>query len=134
LTFQCYANDTEKASAAPATGTGLTNSSDIAKGATWITNKVFGKQCAKNAGENGTLIGTAFTARDMLQVVDALGEDGLLRYWGRYCYLPVRANLTNAGFSYGTLLGATVVSMFPDRMDKVILDGVMNAHQYYSGP
>ncbi|PVH74867.1 proteinase [Cadophora sp. DSE1049] len=120
LTFQCYANETEKASVVPATGTGLTNSSDIAKGATWITNKVFAKQCAKNSGENGTLIGTAFTARDMMQVVDALGEDGLLRYW--------------AGFSYGTLLGATVVSMFPDRMDKVILDAVMNPHQFYNGP
>ncbi|KAH7348316.1 TAP-like protein-domain-containing protein, partial [Rhexocercosporidium sp. MPI-PUGE-AT-0058] len=119
LTFQCYANETEQAMAVPATGTGLTNSSDIAAGASWITMKVMGRKCAKTAGENGTLIGTAFTARDMMQVVDALGEGGLLRYWG---------------FSYGTLLGATVVSMFPDRMDKVILDGVMNPHEYYSGP
>lgn len=29
------------------------------------------------------------------------------------------------------MLGATVASMFPDRMDKVILDGVMNPHEYY---
>ena len=37
------------------------------------------------------------------------------------------------GISYGTLLGATVISMFPDRVDKVILDGVVNAHEYYHG-
>lgn len=32
--------------------------------------------------KRGELIGTAFTARDMMRVLDALGEDGLLRYWG----------------------------------------------------
>ncbi|KAK6075460.1 TAP domain-containing protein [Seiridium cupressi] len=53
---------------------------------------------------------------DLIQVVDALGEDSLLRYWG---------------FSYGTLLGATVAAMFPDRMDKLLLDGVVNGHNYY---
>lgn len=35
------------------------------------------------------------------------------------------------GFSYGTTLGATLVSMFPDKVDKVILDGVQNPHEYY---
>ena len=57
----------------------------------------------------------------MIQIVDALqceGEDGLLRYWG---------------FSYGTVLGATVAAMFPDKMDKVILDGNVNLHEYYGG-
>jgi pimeloyl-ACP methyl ester carboxylesterase len=36
-----------------------------------------------------------------------------------------------AGFSYGTTLGATLVAMFPDKVDKVILDGVQNPHEYY---
>ena len=30
----------------------------------------------------GDLVGTAFVARDMMQFVDALDEDGLLRYFG----------------------------------------------------
>lgn len=38
-----------------------------------------------------------------------------------------------AGFSYGTALGVTVAAMFPDRMDKVVLDGVLNPTQYYEG-
>jgi pimeloyl-ACP methyl ester carboxylesterase len=28
-------------------------------------------------------------------------------------------------------LGATVAALFPDRIDRVILDGVMNSHEYY---
>jgi len=35
------------------------------------------------------------------------------------------------GFSYGTTLGATVTAMFPERVDKVVLDGVQNPHDYY---
>lgn len=55
-------------------------------------------------------------ARDLISIVDALGEDGMLRYWG---------------FSGGSTLGNTVVAMFPERIDKVILDGVVNPHEYY---
>jgi hypothetical protein len=32
----------------------------------------------------GSLLGTAFVARDLIQVVDGLEEDGMLRYWGTY--------------------------------------------------
>ncbi|KAI4270607.1 MAG: hypothetical protein L6R38_007072 [Xanthoria sp. 2 TBL-2021] len=53
-----------------------------------------------------------------MQIVDALGEDGLLCYWG---------------VSYGTALGESVAAMFPDRMDKVVLDGCLNPHDYYAG-
>lgn len=37
------------------------------------------------------------------------------------------------GLSYGSALGATAASMFPDRMDKVVLDGVVNVKNYYHG-
>lgn len=75
----------------------------------------------------------------MIQVVDALGEDGLLRYWGKHLSVSFRLQMIgvvqnsngSSGVSYGTVLGATVISMFPDRVDKVILDGVVNSHEYY---
>lgn len=92
-------------------------------------------RCYETAGDIGELIGTGFVARDMMQIVDALGEDGLLRYYGtlKSALGMARVILTCVGFSYGTALGATVAAMFPDRMDKVVLDGVLNIDQYYSG-
>jgi pimeloyl-ACP methyl ester carboxylesterase len=36
-----------------------------------------------------------------------------------------------SGLSYGSLLGATVAAMFPERMDRVVLDGIVNAQNYY---
>lgn len=49
------------------------------------------------------------------------------------CFNVKRVELkqVGAGFSYGTTLGATLVAMFPEKVDKVILDGVQNPHQYY---
>lgn len=38
------------------------------------------------------------------------------------------------GFSYGTLLGATFASMYPERVAKVALDGVVSTDDYYNGP
>jgi hypothetical protein len=40
--------------------------------------------CYAQANETGSLIGTAFAAKDMIAIIDALGEDGLLRYYGWY--------------------------------------------------
>ena len=37
------------------------------------------------------------------------------------------------GFSYGTVLGATTAAMFPEKIDKMVLDGVVNSHQWYGG-
>ena len=68
--------------------------------------------------ELGELIGTAFVARDIKAIFDALDEDGYIRYWG---------------FSYGTLLGTTLAAMFPDKIDRMVLDGNINPTDYYHG-
>ena len=57
-------------------------SSNAALGALWSSSTVFANTCYQAIGQNGSLIGTAFVARDMLQIADTLEEDGLLRYWG----------------------------------------------------
>lgn len=41
-----------------------------------------GVECKQQQPEIGTLMGTAYVSRDMLQAVEALNEDGLLRYLG----------------------------------------------------
>lgn len=118
------------------------NSSESAVGTLWARGTIDAETCHADSYANvvGSVMTTAFTARDMLQIVDALEEDGLLRYWGQF---PIQLNdgckvLTAwghlVGFSYGTVLGATVTSMFPERMDKVVLDGVQNPHEYYHSP
>ncbi|EJT99865.1 alpha/beta-hydrolase [Dacryopinax primogenitus] len=74
--------------------------------------------CARN-GDQRILrsMSTAFTARDMLEILKALGEEEHgLNYWG---------------FSYGTILGATFAAMFPGMIHRMVLDGVSHAPHYY---
>ncbi|KAB5513522.1 TAP-like protein-domain-containing protein [Coniochaeta sp. 2T2.1] len=117
LPFSCYGNDTLARAVAAATTPTFGRASNTALGAQWAGGKLFAETCYARNNLTGSMIGTAFIARDVMRIVDALGEDGL-RYWG---------------FSYGTLLGATIAAMFPDRMDRVVLDGVVNPFEYYHG-
>ncbi|KAK4209378.1 TAP-like protein-domain-containing protein [Rhypophila decipiens] len=83
------------------------------------TLQTYYKECAENNRNSsiGEYVGTTFVARDMIQIVDALGEDGLLRYWG---------------ISYGSILGVTVAAMLPERIDRLICDGVVDVFNYYN--
>lgn len=117
IPYSCYKDACQRSNAFMRTPPYI-NSSDGALGTFWASKAIMARSCYHNMKDTGDLVGTAFVARDMMQIVDALKEDGLLRYWG---------------FSYGTLLGMTVAAMFPDRVDKVVLDGVLNPHEYYSG-
>ncbi|KAJ9499884.1 hypothetical protein H2202_004874 [Exophiala xenobiotica] len=83
----------------------LANSSDAATGQRFAASEISAMHCLNNTQELGGLLGTAFVVRDMVRIIDALGEDGLLRYY----------------------------AMFPERVDKVVLDGNINVHEYYAG-
>lgn len=41
-----------------------------------------------------------------------------------------KGKLVYIGYSYGTLLGATFSAMFPDKVGRVVLDGVVDADHY----
>jgi pimeloyl-ACP methyl ester carboxylesterase len=67
-----------------------------------------------NGNVTAEYIGTAFMARDMERVAQEVDKDGFIRFWG---------------FSYGTTLGVTIASMFPEKIGGMILDGIQNAKE-----
>ncbi|KAF9026342.1 hypothetical protein BDZ89DRAFT_1067689 [Hymenopellis radicata] len=83
----------------------------------WANGQVLG-QLTKDRDTSGLLefIGTDNVARDMLRITEANGQDDLM-YWG---------------VSYGTTIGATFASLFPDRIGRMVLDGVMDVDGYYA--
>ena len=70
-------------------------------------SRAFAEECARKHGALLPFMGTLDNARDLEWVRAALGED-------RISYL---------GYSYGTALGATYVSRYPERVRALVLDG-----------
>ncbi|KAJ9151614.1 Alpha/beta-hydrolase [Coniochaeta hoffmannii] len=79
----------------------------------WTQN--FVKSCRDTTGEYGLYVNTPQTAADMNSILDAVGQEDMY-YWG---------------LSYGTAIGQTYATMFPDRAKRVILDGVVNQFSWY---
>jgi pimeloyl-ACP methyl ester carboxylesterase len=80
---------------------------------TWTHNLV--RACVDTMGEHGKYLNTPQTAADMNSILDAVGQEEMV-YWG---------------FSYGSILGQTYASLFPDRAERVIIDGVANQFEWY---
>ena len=131
---------------------GILGSSDAALGRLWAISHAFGSSCALvKGGEDDPDIkqymATAFVAQDMLRIVEKHAEyvtEQVLQAThdkGRQLVdcdscssdatpVPAEAKLQYWGFSYGTLLGSTFASMFPNRIGRVVLDGVVNDEDY----
>lgn len=84
----------------------------------WDESVLYADACYEAMNATGQFIGTVFAVRDMLKILDALGEDGQLRYWGP---------------SYGSYLGATFAAMFPERVERMLLESVVNPRDYAVG-
>lgn len=63
----------------------------------------------------GRFRGTAFVARDIAEIATALGEGNSINYWG---------------ISYGTVLGQVLAGMFPERIERMLLDGNLLVDDY----
>ncbi|KAI0769285.1 alpha/beta-hydrolase [Trametes elegans] len=72
-----------------------------------------GERCLRHAtGKYLKYVGTAATVRDMVALADHLdGPEKLINY---------------AGTSYGTILGEWFINMFPERVGRILLDGVVD--------
>ncbi len=74
--------------------------------------------CLANNGEILEHVSTANVARDMDVLRAAVGDE----------------ELSYLGFSYGTFLGATYASLFPDNHRALVLDGALDADEYVNDP
>ncbi|KAH9925565.1 alpha/beta-hydrolase [Fomitopsis serialis] len=87
-----------------------------------------GQKCEETLGGNGKedangtalewgparFMSTPSVATDMLEITERLGEERL-KYWG---------------FSYGSVLGQYYTAMYPDKVERVVIDGILDAYNY----
>ncbi|MCJ1448138.1 MAG: hypothetical protein MMC23_008652 [Stictis urceolatum] len=90
--------------------------------------KELGALCEKTSGgdkDAGPYMSTAVTARDMASIVDAFAETEDGKKAAKNCRL-----LNYYGISYGSFLGQTFASMFPDRVGNLVIDGIVSPTGY----
>jgi pimeloyl-ACP methyl ester carboxylesterase len=137
---------------------GLTNDSFLKA---WARAKVLGQSCEEANGQKlGYFLNTTPVVRDMVAIIERHGEwrERQARRWlatnmaqkytprimtvgdsyskrsilERTRWTPGREKLLYWGFSYGTVIGTTFATMYPDRVHRVILDGVADVVDYYN--
>ncbi|PVF95170.1 hypothetical protein CPB86DRAFT_711744 [Serendipita vermifera] len=76
----------------------------------------FNTMMIQKNGDNLKYIGSCAVTRDLVALVDAIyGQGADVNFWGS---------------SYGTLLATYLTQMFPERVGKVIIDGVLEPYSY----
>ncbi|PWY96770.1 alpha/beta-hydrolase [Aspergillus sclerotioniger CBS 115572] len=102
---------------------GLVDSSDRAGDHLWSRMQALGTACTdshKQGADIGPYMNTWSTAHDLRHLTQLLRPDShrdtKLQYWG---------------YSYGTLLSMTYASLFPDQVQRMVLDGVVDAPGWY---
>lgn len=130
-------------------GYGVPGSSDVAFTNIWTRVRSLADSCSKRAIEVGIgeHMSTTSVARDVMEIVERHGEwreqeaRRILGIFGsseedlpdHVEYQPGKEPVQYWGISYGTVLGATISDMYPDRVGRVVLDGVVDSFDYYNG-
>ncbi|KAI4732877.1 hypothetical protein E4T50_16561 [Aureobasidium sp. EXF-12298] len=137
---------------------GLLGSSEDSFFRNWYRSRALAEGCSAATGTTddgseaiGEHVNTSPVARDMLEIIERhaewlakqanvtkesdgpRGQDKYKTFVERPQYTRGEAKLRYWGNSYGTILGQTFASMFPTRIDRIVLDGVCNAHDYFFG-
>ncbi|KAK5726866.1 hypothetical protein LTR15_002756 [Elasticomyces elasticus] len=123
---------------------GVYEASDAAMGRLWSMSIARSASCSlphpDGEADIKKYVTTASVARDMLEIVERHGEwreteaKRLLASTDDVptdlMYKPQGEKIQYWGFSYGTYLGNTFAAMFPDRVGRLIVDGVVDAYNY----
>jgi len=109
--IQCFATD-EESEALFAQMTGVPLTAEQIRN-TLRANWEYTEGCKRNAGPLLTHMSTLNVAKDLDLLRQAVGDD----------------RLNFAGFSYGTLIGATYANLFPTKTRALILDGNVDPYQ-----
>ncbi|PIL33842.1 hypothetical protein GSI_03548 [Ganoderma sinense ZZ0214-1] len=116
--LDCFTTSSERDIWNMQVGNQLLDASDVSLLNLYIARaQVVGARCAAASALNGDIaqfMSTASVATDMLNIVEKLGQDKL-QYWG---------------FSYGTILGQYFAAMYPDNIERMVLDGVYDGNNY----
>ncbi|KAJ7773944.1 TAP-like protein-domain-containing protein [Mycena metata] len=118
-TVSWFKSDAERALWIPSTQSTVypsLNESEYAVAQQWARAQIQGQLAQERAGGYLQYITTDNTARDMLRITEAFGQEKL-QYWG---------------ISYGSVLGSTFAAMFPDKVGRVVIDGVLDMDAWYS--
>ncbi|KAI4212385.1 MAG: hypothetical protein LQ351_004955 [Letrouitia transgressa] len=78
--------------------------------------KVLAKACKKRSGDFLPYIDTPNNARDLKTIIKAIGGRGKFAFWG---------------YQYASLLGETLAGLYPNVLDNLILDGVVQGEKAY---
>ncbi|KAG8707349.1 hypothetical protein FRC09_001880 [Ceratobasidium sp. 395] len=82
--------------------------------------QALGAKCLEYSKDTFPYIGTTATVKDMVALHDALeGSDKPVNFWG---------------LSYGTAIGIYFANMYPNRVGKVVLDGVVDPTYWANRP
>ncbi|KAM0408776.1 hypothetical protein ACHAPD_011773 [Fusarium lateritium] len=125
--IDCFRNNKEARTAFNrAHYTGATNTSSNSFEEQYYSAEIYGDLCneeVKTKSPFGYYITTPAVARDILTFIEA---DAKLA--GRK---PSEAKLWGFGNSYASVIGTTFASMFPDRVERLVLESIVDVDQYY---
>lgn len=114
----------------------------------WNRVNAVSTTCSEVMAERGKYVSTPLVVEDMIEMTERLAEwrekeagsliRGLSKHEAataldRTKWRKGEEPVQYLGFSYGTILGATLASMHPKRMKRVVIDGVADMDDYYGG-
>lgn len=106
--------------------------------------RAFGRRCEMTNAKMLPFVNTRSVARDMVAMVDKVAElrqeqagqhqDTDTQFELRETKDDQVPRLQFIGFSYGTVLGNYFASLFPERVGRMVLDGVVDSEDFSNGP